>query len=115
MSSNTEIPAAPLFQGAQQPAFRAFALRSLKTAGKRRVVTERVLRRTPFYALRRFDMAGHDRNAAPVLVVPPLSGHFPIILRDMVLSLLADRPVAVLDWCNVRHVGSDAGGGRILR
>ena len=104
MSSNTEIPAAPLFQWAHQPAFRAFAIRSLKTAGKRRAVTERVLRRTPFYALRRFDAAGHDRDAAPVLVVPPLSGHFPIILRDMVLSLLADRPVAVLDWCNVRHV-----------
>src|SRR5262249_45963372 len=36
--------------------------------------------------------------------VAPLSGHFPILMRDLVAGLLPYFRVYVTDWVNVRHV-----------
>ncbi len=63
---------------------------------------------TPFVTLREYrtqDGAGRP----PLLLVPPLSGHFPALLRDMMVGLLPDFRVTVLDWANVRHVPLDHG------
>jgi len=62
----------------------------------------------PFYALTR--LARSDRMDLPkVLVVAPLSCHFPILLRDLVLGLLSSYQVFITDWVNARHVPGDRG------
>ena len=44
-----------------------------------------------------------------VLVVAPLSGHFPILLRDLVIGLLPTFQVFITDWVNARHVALEEG------
>ena len=44
-----------------------------------------------------------------VLVVAPLSGHFPILLRDLVIGLLPAFQVFITDWVNARHVALEQG------
>ena len=39
-----------------------------------------------------------------ILVVAPLSGHFPTLLRGTVQALLPDHDVFVTDWANARNV-----------
>jgi poly(3-hydroxybutyrate) depolymerase len=93
----------PLFSGADQPARRAFGIKSIRVGAQRVPVATRDLVRTPWYALVEFCRG--DSSASPaILIVPPLSGHFPILLRDMVLGLLPDFRVHLIDWINARHV-----------
>ncbi len=93
-----------LFQGANQPLYRDFAIEAVGRGGARRTVVTEALERHPFYTLRQFRTDDTGNCARDFLLVPPLSGHFPIFLRDVVLSLLAEFRVTVLDWANVRHV-----------
>jgi poly(3-hydroxybutyrate) depolymerase len=44
-----------------------------------------------------------------VLIVAPLSSHFPILLRDLVLGLLPSFQVYITDWVNARHVRVEYG------
>lgn len=88
-------PPTTLFNGADQPEYRAFHLGPAVTCDD--------LLHAPFHRLRLFRHEDTP-DGAPVLIVPPLSGHFPVLLRDMVLDLVAVSPVALLDWANVRHV-----------
>ena len=44
-----------------------------------------------------------------VLVVAPLSGHFPLLLRDLVIGLLPAFRVFITDWVNARHVALEQG------
>lgn len=46
---------------------------------------------------------------SPVLIVPPLSGHFAALLRDMVVELSCDHDVHVIDWTHPRSVPVAAG------
>lgn len=97
-----------LYQGADQPEYRSFGIDEATTPDGRLPVRQAELLATPFFRLREFRVVDpHDR--LPVLLVPPLSGHFPVLLRDMVLGLLPDFRVAVLDWANVRHVPLEQG------
>ena len=41
--------------------------------------------------------------------MPPLSGHFPVLLRDLVVGLLPTFQVFITDWVNARHVALDQG------
>src|SRR5262249_12632197 len=43
-------------------------------------------------------------QADKVLVVAPLSGHFSVLLRDLVLGLLPTMRVCITDWTNASHV-----------
>lgn len=58
----------------------------------------------PFGVLRTF--APLDQPPArQVLVVAPLAGGYPLLMRDLVVALLArGNGVAITDWPNVRHV-----------
>ncbi|WP_161594591.1 hypothetical protein [Marimonas lutisalis] len=67
------------------------------------------MHQTPFFTLRRFDLVERAQPAPTLLIVPPLSGHFPVVMRDVVLGLLPDFTVSVLDWSNVRHVPTSCG------
>lgn len=92
-----------LYQGPDQPEYRSFGIDGVAIDGGRLQVKQVEISGTPFLKLREFQIEDQaDRPA--VLVVPPLSGHFPVLLRDMVLGFLLNFRVAILDWANVRHV-----------
>ena len=108
MSCSADHRPAALRPGAEQPLYQPFGIGSAPAATGPGPVTENTLHVTPFYALRKFDLAGQPE--APRLLVPPLSGHLPVLLRDMALGLLASGlSVTVIDWANVRHVGIEHG------
>ena len=95
--------------GADQPAHRDFAIATVATDDGPRPVRTRALAAGPFARLLDFACAeGGPRP--PLLMVPPISGHFPILMRDVVTGLLPDFDVTVLDWTNVRHVPVEQGG-----
>lgn len=48
--------------------------------------------------------AGRAAEAPSVLLVAPLSGHYPTLLRGTVQTLLQDHEVFVTDWVNAREV-----------
>ncbi len=63
---------------------------------------------TPFCTL--IEFARRDISPqADLLVVAPLSGHFPFLLRDLVIGLLPRFRVYVTDWINVRHAPAECG------
>ena len=80
-----------------------FGIRAVTIAGKEVAVTEHVVASDPFCNLLHFrkDTA---REEPVVMVVAPLSGHFPTLLRGTVKTLLPDHDVFVTDWANARNV-----------
>lgn len=97
----------PVLAGADQPARRALGIDAVRIGRALLPVRTRELDATPFATLVAFEQ--DDGRVRPdilpdILIVPPLSGHFGILLRDMVVALLADFRVLLIDWSNVRHV-----------
>ena len=81
----------------------AFGMRETLVAGRSVAVHEEVARQHPFCTLL------HFRKDVPieqprVLVVAPLSGHFPTLLRGTVEALLPEHDVYITDWTNARNV-----------
>ncbi|SDH96837.1 hypothetical protein [Alloyangia pacifica] len=109
MSCSADHRPSALRPGAEQPLYQPFGIGTAPAASGPAPVTESTLHATPFYTLRAFDLVGQP--AAPrTLLVPPLSGHLPVLLRDTVLGLLGvGLNVTVIDWANVRHVGIEHG------
>lgn len=97
-----------LWRGADQPARRAFGIDAVRVKGETTPVTQANRYHHPFAVLTGFECAGGE-SPARVLLIPPLSGHFPFLFRDLVLALLPDHDVSVLEWINARHVPADAG------
>ncbi|WP_158304375.1 polyhydroxyalkanoate depolymerase [Beijerinckia indica] len=70
-------------------------------------ISERVLCHWPYADLRVFSHIDprRDQNLGPILVIAPLAGAFPVLLRDLVISLLREtEQVAVADWFDVRYL-----------
>jgi len=87
---------------------RPFGISSIGVRGRAVRVTERILRQWPFANLIEFSGAAATRH--PILVIAPLAGSFPILLRDLVVELLRQgKAVAVADWFDVRYVPEAAG------
>jgi poly(3-hydroxybutyrate) depolymerase len=99
---------APLHRGADQPARRGLALDGVTVPGGDAPVEVRELSASAFHTLVSF-RAPEAGPRPSVLVVPPLSGHFAMLMRDVVTGLLPDFDVALLDWTNVRHVARRCG------
>jgi poly(3-hydroxybutyrate) depolymerase len=80
-----------------------FGIRSTRVAGKEVAVSEEVAASHPFCNLLHFrrDVARED---PVVLLVAPLSGHFPTLLRGTLATLLAEHEVYLTDWHNARDV-----------
>jgi len=79
-------------------------------------VQEQVAIEKPFCRLVRFKRFTDDQDALqimkrqpPVLVVAPLSGHHPTLLRDTVRALLREHKVFITDWVDARMVPIEAG------
>jgi poly(3-hydroxybutyrate) depolymerase len=97
------VPRPRRYAGADQPARLSLEIDTIGFPGEQiGVVSEDVLQ-TPFCALTR--LVRSDRKRLPkVLVVAPLSGHFPILLRDLIIGLLPRHEVYLSDWVNARYV-----------
>ncbi|MBX3571012.1 MAG: polyhydroxyalkanoate depolymerase [Mesorhizobium sp.] len=80
-----------------------FGITSVRVGNRDVPVTEEVALDLPFGKLLHF--AKDIDSAQPrVLVVAPLSGHFPTLLRNTVETLLRDHDVYITDWVNAREV-----------
>ena len=102
------MPRPRLYAGADQPARLSLEIDSIEHQGELVPILSRDVLQMPFCALTRF--ARSDGTHLPkVLVVAPLSGHFPILLRDLVVGLLPTFQVFITNWVNARHVPLDQG------
>jgi poly(3-hydroxybutyrate) depolymerase len=81
----------------------AFGIRQIVVAGRDSTVAEQVVAARPFCSLLHF-RKDTVRDEPRVLVVAPLSGHFPTLVRGTVATLLPDHDVFVTDWANARDV-----------
>lgn len=80
-----------------------FGITSVRVGNRDVPVTEEITLDLPFGKLLHF--AKDIDTAQPrVLVVAPLSGHFPTLLRNTVETLLRDHDVYITDWANARDV-----------
>jgi poly(3-hydroxybutyrate) depolymerase len=80
-----------------------FGIRSVAMDGHEVAVTEEVVASNPFCNLLHFRKEAF-RDEPTILVVAPLSGHFPTLLRGTVQTLLPDHNVYITDWLNSRNV-----------
>ena len=93
----------PSLTGADQPARRRLGIHEVRVGHARVPVLTQDVFATAFATLVSFTRS--ESKALPgILIVPPLSGHFAFLMRDMVTALVADFRVLLLDWTNVRHV-----------
>jgi poly(3-hydroxybutyrate) depolymerase len=97
-----------LYAGADQPARISLEIDAIAHGGEAVPVVSQDVLRMPFCAVTR--LARSDGTHLPkVLVVAPLSSHYPILLRDLFLGLLPSFQVYVTDWVNARHVPVEQG------
>src|SRR3954464_6563950 len=91
------------FEPLSSAARRPFSIQSVRISETAYPVSERELITLPWGALTAFSHAGVVHR--PVLVVAPLSGGFPFLLRDLVIGLLRHaHQVAITDWPDARFV-----------
>jgi poly(3-hydroxybutyrate) depolymerase len=80
-----------------------FGISSVTVEGAEVDVTEHVVAIRPFCSLLHFRKET-TREEPRLLVVAPLSGHFPTLVRGTVATLLPDHDVFLTDWANARDV-----------
>lgn len=85
-----------------------FEIESLRARGASRRVDEQIVFSGPFAELTALTPEG-AADAPPVALVTPMSGHYGLILRDLVVALLRAHRVFVLDWPSARFAPRDAG------
>ena len=80
-----------------------FRIQKITIEGRETAVREEVVASHPFCNLLHFrkELIGDEPT---VLVVAPLSGHFPTLVRGTVETLLAEQNVYLTDWKNARDV-----------
>ena len=85
-----------------------FAIDTIEIAGASIPVTEEKVFETPFATLLRFkkDIRAEQPR---VLIVAPMAGHFPTLLRQTVKTMLAEHDVYITDWKSARDVPLNAG------
>lgn len=74
-------------------------------------VRERTLIQKPFCKLVHFEreLTGMRRRDSKVLIVTPMAGHFPTLLRGTVREMLAEHDVYVTEWEDARDVPLSGG------
>ena len=89
-------PKSLLFAGGHQPARRDLGISSLTVEDSIVPVQAVDLIKTPFCTV--VELARADLEPqSNVLLVAPLSGHFPVLLRDLIIGLLPSCRVYVTD------------------
>jgi len=90
-----------------------FGIKSTVVAGLPVAVREAVIWEKPFCRLIQFsrDLPAHETfQAARILIIAPLSGHYASLLRGTVEGLLPHHEVYVSDWADARSVPLAQGG-----
>jgi hypothetical protein len=87
-----------------EEAFRPLSISSVTDrAGRAFTISERCIAFLHFAVLRGFSREGC--HAGRALVVAPLAGAYPVLLRDLVVALLSGLgEVAITDWADARYV-----------
>lgn len=86
----------------------AFGIDTVRSGNADVRVTEEVALALPFGNLLHFKKDAFTPQPR-VLVIAPLSGHFPTLLAGTVKTLLSDHDVYITDWANARDVPLSAG------
>lgn len=68
------------------------------------LVTEEIVMEKPFGKLLHFRVLDRARMPLKVLIIAPMSGHYPTLLRKTVRSLLPDCEVYITEWKNARDI-----------
>lgn len=80
-------------------------IESAQVSGRAAPVVIERLDEMPFGNLIRFAKQGVDPRSQPkLLIVAPMSGHYPTLLRDTVEALLPTHDVHLTEWINARDV-----------
>jgi poly(3-hydroxybutyrate) depolymerase len=90
----------------------AWDIATTQVDGQEVAVRERTLLTKPFCTLVYFERnvsARRRRNDPKVLIVAPMAGHFPTLLRGTVRDMLPDHEVYVTEWQDARRVPRAAG------
>lgn len=82
----------------------AFNLSSTVCEGEIVEVTEHIVKRKPFAQLKNFRRSVVRPLDPKLLIVAPLSGHFPSLLRETVRELMPDHDVYITDWRDASKV-----------
>src|SRR5215213_9031237 len=84
-------------------AWRSFGVEAVRLGSETHPVSQTELMTLPWAALTAFSHPGVPQRQ--ILVVAPLSGGFPFLLRDLVIGLLRHaHRVAITDWPDARFV-----------
>jgi poly(3-hydroxybutyrate) depolymerase len=89
-----------------------WGIKNVAIGGRKVAVHERTVISKPFCNLVHFERnvsAWRRRRDPKVLVVAPLAGHYPTLLRGTVRDLLPDHEVYVTEWQDARFVPRAAG------
>ena len=86
----------------------SYEIDTVVSEGREVPVREEVVLSTPFANLLRFSKETNVEQPR-VLIVAPMAGHFPTLLRHTAHTMLADHDVYITDWKNARDVPIEAG------
>ena len=86
----------------------SYEIETVEVEGREVPVTEVAALETPFATLLHFKKETNVEQPR-VLIVAPMAGHFPTLLRHTVKTMLADHDVYISDWKNARDVPLEAG------
>jgi poly(3-hydroxybutyrate) depolymerase len=86
----------------------SYEIDSVEVEGRVVPVAEVAALETPFATLLHFRKQA-DVEQPRVLIVAPMAGHFPTLLRHTVKTMLADHDVYITDWKSARDVPQSAG------
>lgn len=104
IAATAEMAARARMIHARQP----FGLEVKTGDGRRLEICEEVAHRLPFGDLVHFRKPAPSRQPR-VLIVAPMAGHFPTLLRHTAQTMLADHDVYITDWKSARDVPLSAG------
>ena len=82
----------------------AFGIDHVTVDGRAYKVSEEAVMNRPFGSLLRFTHEGLPANAARLLIVAPMSGHYATLLRGTVERMLEGAEVYVTDWADAKLV-----------
>lgn len=85
-----------------------FGISTVRVGNRDVPVTEEVVADLPFGKLLHF-AKDVDTPQPRIMIVAPLSGHFPTLLAGTVRTMLSDHDVYITDWQNARDVPVSAG------
>jgi polyhydroxyalkanoate depolymerase len=85
-----------------------YGIDDVTVEGREVPVLEEAALKTPFGTLLHFRKE-INADQPRVLIVAPMAGHFPTLLRHTARTMLAEHDVYITDWTNARDVPREAG------